>query len=155
MAKPLATEAHTLLIGVHDLLQRFGKLDRSALVADALAEPIAALRGSAEALRERLEITRLSNDTVRKFAASSNRNELEYYFSGLGTDQQQHFIEQRQLADLTSQYPGPLNAQQLVDLLREGTGASKSELENMFDPDSDPVLLRVAEEQHPYGGGAS
>lgn len=42
---------------------------------------------------------------------------------------------------------------QLVDLLREGTGASKSELENMFDPDSDPVLLRVAEEQHPYGGG--
>ncbi|MEX0324654.1 MAG: type II toxin-antitoxin system VapB family antitoxin [Puniceicoccaceae bacterium] len=44
---------------------------------------------------------------------------------------------------------------QLVALLREGTGAKASELKEMFDPKSDPVLLRVAEEQHPYGGGAS
>ena len=42
----------------------------------------------------------------------------------------------------------------LVELLREGTGATQSELKDMFDPDSDPVLLRVAEEQHPYDGGA-
>jgi Arc/MetJ family transcription regulator len=44
---------------------------------------------------------------------------------------------------------------QLINLLREGTGATEAELRKMFDPQSDPVLLRVAEEQHPYSGGDS
>jgi hypothetical protein len=33
----------------------------------------------------------------------------------------------------------------LVKLLREGTGATEEELKDMFDPNSDPALLRVAE----------
>jgi hypothetical protein len=40
----------------------------------------------------------------------------------------------------------------LVKLLREGTGASMDELKEMFDPQSDPAILRVAEEGHPYKG---
>jgi hypothetical protein len=40
----------------------------------------------------------------------------------------------------------------LVKLLREGTGATEDELRSMFDPSSDPAVLRVAEEQHPYTG---
>lgn len=44
---------------------------------------------------------------------------------------------------------------QLIELLRKGTDATESELRNLFDPHSDPVLLRVAEEQHPYNGGDS
>ncbi|MGC9452734.1 MAG: type II toxin-antitoxin system VapB family antitoxin [Oceanipulchritudo sp.] len=41
----------------------------------------------------------------------------------------------------------------LVKLLREGSGATEEDLKSMFDPNSDPALLRVAEEQHPYNGG--
>lgn len=43
----------------------------------------------------------------------------------------------------------------LVRLLREGTGATEDELKSMFDPRTDPAILRVAEEQHPYNGGNS
>lgn len=43
----------------------------------------------------------------------------------------------------------------LVKILREGTGASHDELTTMFDPNSDPAVLRVAEEQHPYQGARS
>jgi len=52
MSHPFAAPSHALLVEVHDLLQQFGKLDRADAVADALAEPIAALAASAEALRE-------------------------------------------------------------------------------------------------------
>ncbi len=38
----------------------------------------------------------------------------------------------------------------LIERLREGLGASESELRNLFDPESDPAVLRVAEERHPY-----
>ena len=79
-----------------------------------------------EALRERLEITRLTKDTVRNFAASGNRNGLKSHFFGLNPDQQQQFVEQRQLVDLTSRYPGQLRAQDLVDLLRPLTPRSYS-----------------------------
>ncbi len=33
----------------------------------------------------------------------------------------------------------------LVEILREGTGASGDELREMFDPASDPLAMRVAE----------
>ncbi|MEM7600835.1 MAG: type II toxin-antitoxin system VapB family antitoxin [Verrucomicrobiota bacterium] len=38
----------------------------------------------------------------------------------------------------------------LVEVLREGTGASSEELKTMFDPASDPTALRVAEGVTPY-----
>lgn len=39
----------------------------------------------------------------------------------------------------------------LTEKLRRGSGASPEELETMFDPASDPMILRVAERQSPYG----
>ncbi|MDA3875329.1 MAG: type II toxin-antitoxin system VapB family antitoxin [Kiritimatiellae bacterium] len=39
----------------------------------------------------------------------------------------------------------------LTEILRRGSGASPDELENMFDPASDPKVLRVAEQQPSYG----
>ncbi|MGC9452701.1 MAG: type II toxin-antitoxin system VapB family antitoxin [Oceanipulchritudo sp.] len=41
----------------------------------------------------------------------------------------------------------------LAKLLKEGTDATEDELRSMFDPNSDPAILRIAEEQHPYNGG--
>jgi len=38
----------------------------------------------------------------------------------------------------------------MVEVLRRGTGATPEELENMFDPASDPMSLRVAEGITPY-----
>ena len=38
----------------------------------------------------------------------------------------------------------------LIERLREGLGASESELRSLFDPQSDPAVLRVAEESQPY-----
>ena len=38
----------------------------------------------------------------------------------------------------------------LVEVLREGTGATAEELKEMFDPASDPTALRVAEGVTPY-----
>ena len=38
----------------------------------------------------------------------------------------------------------------LVEVLREGTGASREELRVMFDADSDPDSLRAAEPLTPY-----
>lgn len=42
----------------------------------------------------------------------------------------------------------------LRSILLEGTGATASELMGMFDPASDPLTLRVAESQRPYGNAA-
>lgn len=39
----------------------------------------------------------------------------------------------------------------LTEILRQGTGASPDELRDMFDPASDPVMLRVAEPSPGYG----
>ncbi len=43
----------------------------------------------------------------------------------------------------------------LVTVLREGLGASADELNEMFDPNSDPDSLRVAESAPAYGGPES
>jgi len=40
----------------------------------------------------------------------------------------------------------------LVEILWAGTGASAKELKEMFDPASDPSVLRVAEDPQTYGG---
>lgn len=71
-----------------------------------------------DALITHLEITRLSSDTVRGFAAAGGGNDLESFFSGLEPDQQRRFLEQRQLADLAEEYPTVITPQALVDLLR-------------------------------------
>ncbi len=71
-----------------------------------------------KALTERLEITRLTADTVRDFAAAGSNEELAIRFAGLDTDQQRKFIEQRQLADLADEHPTRVGAQTLTDLLR-------------------------------------
>lgn len=39
----------------------------------------------------------------------------------------------------------------LVSVLRDGMGASRDELMDMFDGESDPLTLRVAESGRPYG----
>ncbi len=41
----------------------------------------------------------------------------------------------------------------LVEVLREGTGASPEELKTMFDASSDPMLLRAAEAPATYRTG--
>lgn len=71
-----------------------------------------------QAMTEHLEITRLTTDTVRAFAAAGGQKELEARFSGFEADRQREFIEQRQLADLADEYPARIEAQALVDLLR-------------------------------------
>ena len=39
---------------------------------------------------------------------------------------------------------------QLIEVLREGTGASENELREMFDEASDPLKMRVAETSAAY-----
>lgn len=39
----------------------------------------------------------------------------------------------------------------LVEILRAGTGASAKALKQMFDPASDPAVLRVADDPEVYG----
>jgi len=73
---------------------------------------------ASHALTEHLEITRLSADTVLAFAKAGQLSELENHFSSLEPDQQQAFIEQRQLADLVEEYATQIPAQTLVELLR-------------------------------------
>jgi sulfite reductase (NADPH) flavoprotein alpha-component len=70
------------------------------------------------ALTEHLEITRLNADNVLAYAKASHQNQLETQFSGLKSDQQQTFVEQRQLADLVEEYPTQIPAQTLVEILR-------------------------------------
>ncbi|TVR55723.1 MAG: hypothetical protein EA425_00440 [Puniceicoccaceae bacterium] len=43
----------------------------------------------------------------------------------------------------------------LVERLREGLGASAAELRQLFDPASDPALLRVAEAKPSFGNHES
>tara|TARA_R110002049_G_scaffold132794_1_gene292044 strand:- start:1377 stop:1631 length:255 start_codon:yes stop_codon:yes gene_type:complete len=43
----------------------------------------------------------------------------------------------------------------LVEVLRAGTGASPKELKTMFDPASDPMLMRAAETPGSYKTKAS
>jgi sulfite reductase (NADPH) flavoprotein alpha-component len=71
-----------------------------------------------DALINRLEITRLTSDTVLSYAKKAGQDELETTFSALTPDQQHAFIEQRQLVDLAEQFPARLEAQLLVDSLR-------------------------------------
>lgn len=73
---------------------------------------------ASHALTEHLEITRLSVDTVLAYAKAGQQSELEEHFSSLEPDQQQAFIEQRQLADLIEEYTVQIPAQTLVELLR-------------------------------------
>jgi len=70
------------------------------------------------ALTELLEVTRLSVDTVLAYAEAGQQSDLENHFSGLEPDQQRHFIEKRQLADLIEEYSARIPAQALVDILR-------------------------------------
>jgi len=73
---------------------------------------------ASKALTDHLEITRLTAATVLAYANAVTQKDLEALFTGLASDQQQAFIEQRQLADLVEEYPGQLPAQTLVELLR-------------------------------------
>ena len=70
------------------------------------------------ALTEHLEITRLSVDNVIAYARAAQQSELENHFSSLEPDQQQAFIEQRQLADLVEEYAAQIPGQTLVEILR-------------------------------------
>lgn len=70
------------------------------------------------AVTEHLEVTRLSVDTVLAYAHASQQKELEEHFSSLEPDQQQAFIEQRQLADVLEEYGAKIPAQTLVEILR-------------------------------------
>ncbi len=79
-----------------------------------------------KALTDHLEITRLTADTVIAYANAGHHGELEAFFLGLAPDQQQIFIEKRQLADLVGEYPAQLPAQVLVELLRPLTPRSYS-----------------------------
>jgi len=72
----------------------------------------------AEALATRLEITRLSGDTIRAYANAGDQGKLKSFFSALEPGQQHTFMKQRQLADLLAEYPAQMDAQTLVELLR-------------------------------------
>ncbi len=70
------------------------------------------------ALTRHRELTRLTEQTIRQFAQSSNQGALGDHFNGLSRAKRRQFIESRQLLDLVEEYPANIAAQDLVDLLR-------------------------------------
>jgi sulfite reductase (NADPH) flavoprotein alpha-component len=71
-----------------------------------------------EALENHLEITRLTTNTVLNYATVSGQDGLATIFDGFNAEQQQGFIENRQLVDLAEEYPAQLDPQSLVEGLR-------------------------------------
>jgi len=71
-----------------------------------------------EVLRKQREITRLSADTIQKYAEAASVPELADHFANLQQHEQKTFIEQRQFADLVSAWPGQISAADLAGILR-------------------------------------
>jgi len=71
-----------------------------------------------DALQDHREITKLTAGTVVALADAGELPALKTFFESLATDEQREFIEQRQFADLVSEFPTRLSAQELIDLLR-------------------------------------
>lgn len=75
-----------------------------------------------ELLTRKLELTRLSMDTVQGYALAAHNADLLQHFAQLDEPQQREFIEQRQFADLLQEYPpqagAGISAEDLPRLLR-------------------------------------
>lgn len=96
-----------------------------AAVLDALGLEAAQhveVDGESRSLREWLvryrELTRLTPDSVRAYAAFGGDGALARRLEELGEHGLRAFIEQRQWIDLLEEYPAPLTAAQLLGLLR-------------------------------------
>jgi len=75
-----------------------------------------------ELLARRRELTRLSADTVQDYARLAKNADLQNHFEQLDEHQRREFIEQRQFADLLTEFPPSaetrIGAEALVSLLR-------------------------------------
>lgn len=75
-----------------------------------------------ELLTRKLELTRLSLDTVQGYALAARNTRLQQHFAPLDELQRRDFIEQRQFADLLREYPpqagARISAEDLARLLR-------------------------------------
>jgi sulfite reductase (NADPH) flavoprotein alpha-component len=75
-----------------------------------------------ELLTRRRELTRLSHDTVERYALLARNEELQQQFVHLDEEQQREFIERRQFVDLLTEYPvqpgAAITAPELAGLLR-------------------------------------
>ena len=93
-------------------------LDTLGLTAAEQVEVDGERRSLGEWLARYRELTRLAPDTVRAYAAACCDGSLARRLDGLDEHGLRAFIEQRQLLDLLEEYPAPLTALQLLDLLR-------------------------------------
>jgi sulfite reductase (NADPH) flavoprotein alpha-component len=100
-----------------------------------------------EVLTRKRELTRLSADTVRGYAELAGNRELQDHFGQLDEKQRREFIEQRQFADLLSEYPVVagcrISADSLAGLLRPLASRSYSIASSQASVD-DQVHLTVA-----------
>ena len=100
-----------------------------------------------EVLTRKRELTRLSADTVRGYAKLAGNRELQDHFEQLDEKQRREFIEQRQFADLLSEYPVAagcrISADSLAELLRPLAPRSYSIASSQASVD-DQVHLTVA-----------
>ena len=94
-------------------------------------------------LRTGKELTRLSPDHVDRYAALTDGQVLQQLIGDLNDAQKQEFIEQRQFIDLVEEFPAPISAQELADLLRPLTPRSYSIASSQSVVD-DEVHLTVA-----------
>jgi sulfite reductase (NADPH) flavoprotein alpha-component len=93
-------------------------LDALGLEAAQQLEVGGESRGLGEWLVRHRELTRLTPDTVRAYAALGREGALARHLEELGEQGLRTFIEQRQWIDLLEEYPAPLTAVQLLGLLR-------------------------------------
>ncbi len=100
-----------------------------------------------EVLTRKRELTRLSTDTVQGYARLAGNRELQDHFEQLDEKQRREFIEQRQFADLLSEYPVMagfrISADSLAELLRPLASRSYSIASSQASVD-DQVHLTVA-----------
>lgn len=97
---------------VAEILEKLGIDPDTELDLDGGAHTISGV------LLEQREITRLSADTIQKYARAASVPELAAHFDSLQSPEQKAFIEQRQFADLAAAWPGQVSAAELAGLLR-------------------------------------
>ena len=111
--------------------------------------------GRSRTLREWLtrhfELTRLSPDTVRSWADLVTGPELPILLKKFDEGQLRSFIEQRQLIDLAIDFPGRIDGQTLVDILRPLTTRSYSIASSQLAVGEEVELTIVTHHNHVNG----
>lgn len=105
-----------------------------------------ATRTARDWLTQHLEITRLTPDCVKAWAALTGSRRLAEHLDASSANQLRNFIEQRQLIDLALEFPVQTDAAWLLHLLRPLTPRSYSIASSQAEVD-DEVHLTVATKQ--------